>query len=298
MSDAFLFAAVMSDSENCRLMLEMILGIPISSLEVHSEHNILFRSDYKSVRLDVFASTKVQVDYDVEMQNEKENLAKRSRFYQVRMDSVSLKPGEDYNALHPNYVIFICTYDPFGYGLYRYVFENRCQERNFPLNDGTTKIFLNTKGTNSEDVPKALVDFLHYVEDSSDKCAVGTQNGTLAKLHRRIVSLKKSREWEERYMTLADYIQAAEKKAERIGLEQGLEQGRALGLEQGLAQGQKLGLEQGQKLGLAQGQNKLLNLIQCMCANGEADQIPRLSSDPAFLEEAFRKYGFPASSED
>ena len=287
MNDAFLFAAAMSDPESCRLMLEMILGIPIDSLVVHSEHNILFSSDYKSVRLDVFASTEVQVDYDVEMQNEKEDLAKRSRFYQVRMDSVSLKPGEDYTALRPNYVIFICTYDPFGHGLYRYTFENRCQERDFPLGDGTAKIFLNTKGCNPKDVPQALVDFLHYVEDSSDKCAADAQNGMLAQLHRRIAGLKKSREWEERYMTLADYIKAAEKKAEHIGMEKGLEQGQKLGLEQG----QKLGLEQG----LEQGQAQLLDLIQRMSANGEADQILRLSTDPAFLKESFQKYGFSGS---
>ena len=72
LSDAFLLVAAMSDPENCRLMMEMILGIPIDHLTVHSEHNILFSSDYKSVRLDVFASDEVEVDYDVEMQNEEE----------------------------------------------------------------------------------------------------------------------------------------------------------------------------------------------------------------------------------
>lgn len=271
LNDAFLFAAAMSDPENCRLMLEMILGIQINSLVVHSEHNILFSSDYKSVRLDIFASTEMQVDYDVEMQNEKEDLPRRSRFYQVRMDSVSLKPGDDYTALRPNYVIFICTYDPFGCGLYRYTFENRCCEQDFPLGDGTVKIFLNTKGCNPKDVPQVLVDFLHYVEDSSDKCAAGAHNGTLTQLHRRITDLKKSRKWEERYMTFEDYIKTAEKKAERIGMEKGLEQG------------------------LEQGQTRLLELIQRMSANGEADQIPRLSTDPAFLKESFQKYGFSRS---
>ena len=88
-------------------------------------------------------------------------------------------------------------------------------------------------------------------------------------------------------MTLADYIKAAEKKAEHIGMEKGLEQGQKLGLEQG----QKLGLEQG----LEQGQAQLLDLIQRMSANGEADQILRLSTDPAFLKESFQKYGFSGS---
>ncbi len=152
----------------------------------------------------------------------------------------------------------------------------------------------NTKGSNREEIPEALAAFLRYVEDSSDKCAHDAGNEVLTKLHRRIEGLKKSRKWEERYMTLADYIHSAEKKAERSGMERGLEQGQKLGWEQG----QKLGLEQGQKLGLEQGQARLLKLIQCMSAGGEADQIPRLSSDPAFLEEAYRRYGVLAVPEE
>ena len=45
-----------------------------------------------------------------------------------------------------NYVIFICTFDPFLHGQAFYHFENVCLTCNPPLllNDGTYKIFLNT----------------------------------------------------------------------------------------------------------------------------------------------------------
>ncbi len=35
-----------------------------------------------------------------------------------------------------------------GRGLYRYTFTQRCGEEDFPLEDGTTRIFINTKGKN------------------------------------------------------------------------------------------------------------------------------------------------------
>ena len=47
-------------------------------------------------------------------------------FHQAEMDVTSLLPGEDFSKLRTGYVIFICTFDPFGKGLYRYTFENRC----------------------------------------------------------------------------------------------------------------------------------------------------------------------------
>ena len=63
LSSAFLFAAAMADPETCRIFLEIILERPIAKIHVHTEHNILFSSDYKSVRLDVYASEATHVDY-------------------------------------------------------------------------------------------------------------------------------------------------------------------------------------------------------------------------------------------
>ena len=112
----------------------------------------------------------MNVSYDVEAQNEcNGNIAKRSRYYQAEMDVSSLKPGDDFSDLKPGYVIFICTFDPFDEGLYRYTFEECCLETGKPLGDETRKIFLNTKGTNDVEVPKELVHFLKYMENSSDE---------------------------------------------------------------------------------------------------------------------------------
>lgn len=135
------------------------------------------------------------------------------------MDVASIPPGTDFNDLKPSYVIFICTFDPFGQGLYQYTFENRCIETGSPLGDETTKIFLSTKGNNPEDVPKELVNFLQYVENTTEQCVERLQDETVGKLHNRVRALKKSRDWESRYMRFDELLQNAEK----VGLARGRE---------------------------------------------------------------------------
>lgn len=89
--------------------------------------------------------------YSVEMQNQDEyNLPKRSRYHQAEKDLTSLKPGQDFNDLKPSVIIFICTFEPFGKGLYKYTYETRCNEKGELLGDEVKKIFLNTKGINEE----------------------------------------------------------------------------------------------------------------------------------------------------
>lgn len=160
LNNAFLFAAVLEDADTCRIILETLLGMPVGHVTVKAEHSMLFSSDCRSIRLDVYACDQERSEYNLEMQNENEgNLAKRSRFHQAEMDVMSLKPGDDFDHLLPGYVIFICTFDPFGHGLYRYTFENICWEQNFPLNDGATKIFLTPREKSRKMFPENLFIF-------------------------------------------------------------------------------------------------------------------------------------------
>lgn len=39
-----------------------------------------------------------------------------------------MKQGQSYDKLKKQYIIFICTGDPFGRGLYKYTFCNLCKE--------------------------------------------------------------------------------------------------------------------------------------------------------------------------
>ena len=44
------------------------------------------------------------------------------------------------------------------------------------MEDGATRIFLNTRGKNDGEISRELRDFLHYVEQTSDEFAVSTDS--------------------------------------------------------------------------------------------------------------------------
>ena len=80
--DAFMFAAVMSDAESCRGVLERILGIPIRKVMVHAEHVLFVNPETRGVRLDVYADDEHGTVYNVEMQTtDNKNLPKRTDGY-------------------------------------------------------------------------------------------------------------------------------------------------------------------------------------------------------------------------
>ena len=104
--------------------------------------------------------------------------------------------GEDYTSLKKSYVIFICTYDPFGAGRYVYTFENQCQEDgSIYLGDDATKIILNTEGTIG-DISEDLKDTLDFMVGRKPK-------GNYAKgLENAVDEVKESEKWRREYMTL------------------------------------------------------------------------------------------------
>ena len=162
-------------------------------------------------------------------------------------------------------IVFICSFDPFGRGLYRYTFEPRCLEADFPLGDGTRRIFLSTKGTNESDVPKELVSFLKYVTDSTDSYVEQAGNIKLERIHERIKALKQSKILEEGYMQLGELL-----KQEH---DEGHEQGYKTGYEKGYAEAAKM-----------------LELVSRLIADGKTDFIPRLKDDKDFYQEMLKEY--------
>ena len=259
LKDAFLFAAALEDPETCQLVLEMIMGRPIGPVKVAAERSMLFSKDFRYVRFDIYASDEIRVSYDMEMQNShKEELPKRARFHQAEIDATFLKPGQNFNELPASYIIFICTYDPFHSGLYRYTYEERCEETGECLGDGTCKIYFNTKGTNAADVPQELIHFLNYVENSTEACVEESGDEKIQKLHHKVELLKKSRRLEEFYMTMEELL--ADREAE--GREEGREEERQL----------------------------MLKLVSMMVQDGLAGEIPKLSEDAEFCKFMLQKY--------
>ncbi len=82
----FMFAAVMSDEENCKGFLERALSMKIDRVEINTEKNIVYHPEYKGVRLDVYAKDENNTRYNIEMQVLKQPaLGRRSRYYQIQM---------------------------------------------------------------------------------------------------------------------------------------------------------------------------------------------------------------------
>ena len=220
--DNFMFGAVMMDENNCRGLLERVLEIPIDRVEVSREKSIVYHPEYKGVRLDVYAKDECQSHYNVEMQvKRKAALGKRSRYYQSQMDMELLLSGEDYSELPDTYVIFICDFDPFEEGKYRYTFKMTCKESvQTNLEDGRTIVFLNTHGKNESEVPKELVTFLRYVKADLAESEEAFDDPYVEQLQKFIRKVKRSREMEERFMIFEEML-----KEER---EEGREEGRSV----------------------------------------------------------------------
>ena len=228
--DRFLFAEVMEDPKTFENILSIILGEDISIKgRPQSEHESRTSPLKRQVRLDVWAEDETDAVYNVEAQKENtKNLPHRSRFYQALIDSKLLDPGEvDFSNMKDCYSIIIAPFDLFGRGLYQYTFQMTCAETGQPLEDGATRIFLNTHGKNSEDISPELKELLYYMEHTTEEISCSTSRLQQIKNHVNIVKsseeigVKYMQEWEEKILE--------KRKARAEGVAEGRAEGRTEG---------------------------------------------------------------------
>ncbi len=255
--DDFLFKEVMRDEKLVIGFLEMVLNLKdkISGVTyVETEKTIRHRYLDKSIRLDVYVKDEENNVYNIEIQNGNlTNIAKRCRMYQSKLDSGALKPGEDYANLKKQYIIFVCTGDPFGHGLYKYTFENLCNENpSIRLGDESLKVFLNTKGHVGE-VSRELKAFLNFVEKSTVQNAETVNDLYVAQLSAKIEDIKRDEALGGVFMTLEEKMNELAKQKMEEGKLEGFKEGKVIGIEQGIEQGIKEGIEQGIEQGIKQG---------------------------------------------
>ena len=211
--DKFLFDEVMDIPEAHEAALRIILGDENLRLLTPSQTENELRTApwLRSIRLDVYSVDENLRVYNTEAQKtRKTDLPRRSRFYQSVMDSSLLKSGdESFNLLNDTFNIMITPFDLFGEGRYCYTFHARCDENpSLFLEDGATRIFLNTRGTNRGEVSEELVQFLKYMEQSALNVNIPDNNENLIKIHNHVRQVKASEEigvkfmqrWEEEAM--------------------------------------------------------------------------------------------------
>ena len=199
----------MEDSKTFENILSIILGEDISIQgRPQSEHESRTSPLKRQVRLDVWAEDEADAVYNVEAQKENtKNLPHRSRFYQALIDSKLLDPGEvDFSNMKDCYSIIIAPFDLFGKELYQYTFQMTCAETGQPLEDGATRIFLNTHGKNSEDISPELKELLYYMEHTTEEISCSTSRLQEIKNHVNVVKsseeigVKYMQEWEEKIL--------------------------------------------------------------------------------------------------
>ena len=229
--DNFMFGAVLLDPENCKGLLERTLGVEIERVEVDKEKSIVFNPEYKGVRLEAYAKDANNTRYNVEMQIlQTPALQKRARYYHSQIDMEVLLSGVSYKELPDTYVIFICDFDPFGKGKYRYTRKCICKEvPEFAMDDGAHTVFLSTKGKNADEVPEELVKFLQYVGARPSDSEKDYNDAFIRRLQASVREVKASREMGAKYMTFQELL----KDEREAGRAEGREEGRAEGKLEG-----------------------------------------------------------------
>ena len=221
--DDFMFSRIMSNPKFVKPLLETILGVKIRKIVYpQTQKTVDLSLQAKGIRLDVYVEDDQNTVFNLEMQtSDGANLPKRMRYYQGMIDLNILDKGQDYTTLKKSYVIFICTFDPFGEGRHIYTFCNTCQENTaLTLDDDAVKIILSTKGT-MDDVSPEMKRILDYIDGK------GASDKFTEELEEAVRSARQNERWRLDYMTLEyEYRQRYLE-----GKEEGREEGRAEGRE-------------------------------------------------------------------
>ena len=269
--DKFLFDEAMEDKDNMKTLLDIVLGQD-THLKYPPQTEKEFRNskENRQIRLDVYAIDEDDVVYDTEPQKQNtKNLPKRSRLYQGLIDSNLLPPGSiDFNALNTVIIIMIMPFDLFGYELYQYTFRMKCEEiSELELEDGATRIFLNSHGKHPEFVNPELIELLEYMEKSTDTVAKKCESKRIHQMHERITKLKSSKEMEIKYMQKWE-----EKKIER---------------QEAYAEGERVG----EKRGRTEGETRINKLTKYLLEQERTEDLKKAVSDAAYQAKLLKELG-------
>ena len=261
LSDFALFLSVMKNKTAYENTLSIILDEPDLRLkEVKVEQVVLNKSGKRAIRLDAWARDEQNRHINTEMQNDakQDNLRKRSRFYQGLLDTPVLKSGKKtkYKHLPSTIIIFITRDDIFRCDLAMYTFTEQCEEvQGLHLDDGTKKIFLNMTSRNGR---PELISLLQYMKNTTlDNPEIIVNDKRIQSLDRIVNEVKQSEEWEAVKMNILE-----------IGIEKGIEQGKAASILELLEETGKVSEQLKQKI-LAQHDSETLSKWLKLAAKAE-----------------------------
>lgn len=144
--------------------LEYVLQIILQNHKLFIAEHII-QKDYKNLQgrsavMDCVARDADGQYFNIEIQQENEGASpNRARYNSGLMDMNMLNPGQDFDELTENYVIFITRNDILGYGLAIYHVERVILEVDGFFGDGTHIIYVNSKIQEDTELGRLMHDF-------------------------------------------------------------------------------------------------------------------------------------------
>lgn len=224
------------DEELARQLLETVLERPIGEVErLYQATEMRSEAGERAVWLDVYLRAKNGEMGNVEMQRYRErSLPLRLRAHLSAMDRDAWSRGDKFKDLKHATTVFICTYDPIGAGLRKYVAHRHLEELDACLVDGQEVVLLNAKGTDGE-VSQRLALFLRYVAGYHGEDVMADR--FVCAVDSRVRRLGQDSNWREGFMSVQQMIEHECEESRARGLAEGLAEGRAKGLAEGRAEG-------------------------------------------------------------
>ncbi|CAI3420726.1 Rpn family recombination-promoting nuclease/putative transposase [Enterococcus cecorum] len=227
LTNDIIFGWIMKSEENCLAIIRAILPeLNITSI-VHKEvqHDITPVASTRGVRFDAVVQDDQKRYYDIEMQVENTgDLGKRARYYQSQIDNETLMKGQTFHKLKESFVIFLCAFDPFSYGLRRYQFHQYEDTiRNLRLDTHSHVLFINSKGTEGE-VSNDLAGIIDVMNQKPNQT-----NPLASKLMKEIDYYNQDSEKRRELMDYATRLEDERLIGERIGEKRGRKEGKIEG---------------------------------------------------------------------
>ena len=227
LTNDIIFGWIMKSEENCLAIIRAILPeLNITSI-VHKEiqHDITPVASTRGVRFDAVVQDDQKRYYDIEMQVENTgDLGKRARYYQSQIDNETLMKGETFHKLKESFVIFLCAFDPFSYGLRRYQFHQYEDTiRNLRLDTHAHVLFINSKGTEGE-VSNDLAGIIDVMNQKPNQT-----NPLASRLMKEIDYYNQDSEKRRELMDYATRLEDERLIGERIGEKRGRKEGKIEG---------------------------------------------------------------------
>ena len=281
----FCFKELMTDPEVRRGFIAALLRVGPETIMKTTLLPTHLRQEYGEARLgilDVRVELNEETQIDMEIQIAPFPLwAERSVFYLSKMYVEQISAGEEYSVLKKCIHVGILDFKLFAD-------DEEYYSRFHLWEDSRKRMYTDKMEIHILELPKLaekqypeneLLDWARFInaEKREEFKHMAEKNEYLGRAYDKLNHIsadeEKRLEYEAREKAIRDHNYLMEENR-----------------REGFRQGEKIGEKIGEKRGKNEGEKKMAQLIIKMLENDESAQVPRLISDPEFLDEMYKKY--------